>query len=923
MRPVTLTMSAFGPYAGKTVLEMDRLGESGLYLITGDTGAGKTTLFDAITFALYGEASGKDREPVMLRSKYALPDTPTEVELTFAYGEKRYTVKRNPEFERPARRGGGMTLQRAEAELQFPDGRRVTKVREVNAAIKEILGIDREQFAQIAMIAQGDFLRLLFASTEEKINIFRKIFKTGPFRELQDCLRQEAAALAKEWDRLGQSVRQYIAGVRCEEESPFYKAFSRAWKGELLTGDVMALLEKTGRQDKEEAEKLFQKIKNLEEEAERLNELLGKAAGIEKARASLLEAREARREREAVLLKQKEAYEAEKERRPELEGLKARAALLNRQLSRYGELETLKKRLLGEEKELENLRSEGKTQREALETAKEELDALEKESRQLESVEICLERLAGEKKAWEGEADRFHKIWEDLGVYGNLLEEYRREQEEYCQLFARAEKLTAQYTAKNRIFLDGQAGVLAKELLENEPCPVCGSREHPSPAGESTGLPTGGELEKARKASEKAQKEASEKSASAGRAGGQAEAKGREIEQSLGEPVSGISLENARERVKQKLGEISARLTELEGQIQAEKQRLERKREIDRELPQKEKKIDKMQQNIADKEKELILKEREREYLRADIEKQEKELDLENREQAEEALIALTARTEALQKAYEEAKKAYLAGNDEMNGLKGRIASLEEQIKDAPSLDMEEKTRERDALRGQCGLLREELNKVRSRMEINSMALSKIREQADLLVDTEKQWSRVNALYNTASGNITGKERIKLETYIQMKYFERIIDRANLRFMVMSGGQYELRRRREADDNRHQSGLELDVIDHYNGTWRSVKTLSGGESFKASLSLALGLSDEIQSMAGGIRLDTMFVDEGFGSLDEESLQQAVKALAGLTEGHRLVGIISHVGELKEKIDRQIVVRKDRTGGSRVEIRGER
>ena len=395
------------------------------------------------------------------------------------------------------------------------------------------------------------------------------------------------------------------------------------------------------------------------------------------------------------------------------------------------------------------------------------------------------------------------------------------------------------------------------------------------------------------------------------------------MEQRLGEPVSGISLENARERVKQKLGEISARLTELEGQIQAEKQRLERKREIDRELPQKEKKIDKMQQNIADKEKELILKEREREYLRADIEKQEKELDLENREQAEEALIALTARTEALQKAYEEAKKAYLAGNDEMNGLKGRIASLEEQIKDAPSLDMEEKTRERDALRGQCGLLREELNKVRSRMEINSMALSKIREQADLLVDTEKQWSRVNALYNTASGNITGKERIKLETYIQMKYFERIIDRANLRFMVMSGGQYELRRRREADDNRHQSGLELDVIDHYNGTWRSVKTLSGGESFKASLSLALGLSDEIQSMAGGIRLDTMFVDEGFGSLDEESLQQAVKALAGLTEGHRLVGIISHVGELKEKIDRQIVVRKDRTGGSRVEIRGER
>ena len=212
------------------------------------------------------------------------------------------------------------------------------------------------------------------------------------------------------------------------------------------------------------------------------------------------------------------------------------------------------------------------------------------------------------------------------------------------------------------------------------------------------------------------------------------------------------------------------------------------------------------------------------------------------------------------------------------------------------------------------------LQKVRTRLSSNAAVKKKIEEKSGELTSLEERWAWVKALSNTANGNITGKEKVMLETYIQMTYFDRILVRANRRLLSMTGGQYELVRRQVADNNRSQSGLELDVIDHYNGTQRSVKTLSGGESFKASLSLALGLSDEVQSSAGGIRLDTMFVDEGFGSLDEESLQQAIRTLAELGEGNRLVGIISHVGELKEKIDRQIVVTKAKTGGSRAEIR---
>ena len=240
-------------------------------------------------------------------------------------------------------------------------------------------------------------------------------------------------------------------------------------------------------------------------------------------------------------------------------------------------------------------------------------------------------------------------------------------------------------------------------------------------------------------------------------------------------------------------------------------------------------------------------------------------------------------------------------------------------MQDKDEFDADAAVERRNEIVQKRSALESEFRDLHHRTETNREVLRQIEKQSAAIADVEKRWMMVGPLADTANGNLSGKEKIMLETYVQMAYFDRIIERANTRFMVMSGGQYELKRRREADNNRSQSGLSLDVVDHYNGTERSVKTLSGGESFKASLSLALGLSDEIQASAGGIQLDTMFVDEGFGSLDEESLQQAMRALNGLAEGNRLVGIISHVPELREKIDRQIIVRKDRSGGSRVEV----
>ena len=254
--------------------------------------------------------------------------------------------------------------------------------------------------------------------------------------------------------------------------------------------------------------------------------------------------------------------------------------------------------------------------------------------------------------------------------------------------------------------------------------------------------------------------------------------------------------------------------------------------------------------------------------------------------------------------------------------LEATIAEAQRQLAEHDDVDFESEEKRRKSLADEMQVISSRRQEIHARVAANQTTLEKIQERQAQLEEVETRWRWIKALADTAGGTLAGKEKIMLETYVQMAYFDRIIARANVRFLVMSGGQYELRRRREAENNRSQSGLELDVVDHYNGSQRSVKTLSGGESFKASLSLALGLSDEIQASAGGIRLDTMFVDEGFGSLDEESLQQAMESLAGLADGNRLVGIISHVPELKQRIEKQILVRKDRSGGSFVEVRGE-
>lgn len=1444
MRPLKLVLSAFGPYAGRASLLLEKLGNSGLYLITGDTGAGKTTIFDAITYALYGEASGESREPSMLRSQYADPGTPTEVELTFSHGGKEYVIKRNPKYLRPSKRGGGMTEVLPDAQLTCPD-RIVTKKREVDAAIIEILGMDRNQFSQIVMLAQGDFRKLLMADTRQRQEIFRKVFQTHPYQTLQRQIKELAGKAYGQCQDAKKSVRQYVQEIVCPEEDPCFQDAKKAREGKLPIKDTMELVEKLVAQDTMEEERIGEELKLLDQKLAEANARLGKADQQEKAKKALEDIM-GQEEENRIRLEEKEAdFRREEDNRGKQEELKRRCALLDQELPEYdrhrkleedisllenlvkdgqkkaeeqeqtaeqwrGQLENLKKeqsvlsgageqkeklirsrekaekqkencvnleearrreqetivklkkaeqdfcgeeakqerqeelkkqcalldqelpeyekldRLLKEDREwaeeleklqrdkeekrqeseelgrsLEHDRKEQaalshageqrerllrlkekaekyKTDGESLEkfrsleqkeaallkrleqefqteqnkTARQEdigrqlalleqefprYDQIEEMKKEIRKLEEALEgdqrtaekkkqrdkelqaelsslkkerdllagagerreRLLGQKAQKEAYLENVKKLRADADTYEALQRELKRQQDLYQKAQGHAEALEKVYSRMNRAFLDGQAGMLAKGLQEGDACPVCGATRHLRLAPIPKEVPGREELEQAKSDYEKAAGLAREASIQAGGINGKAsqqeeqlrrqaetlfghgdiekagqQAKGQIViwNEKLEELETQIRKEEEKEKQRQRLDqringieeqakalepEISAlsqqiakteiqkqslsdqagslikelhceNKTEAENQAKAlareqenlkksyeqaqsaylecskreddlrkrieflreqlagteyfektqeslpileeeirelkrrlleEEEKAKQKQELDRQIPCKEERANELEAQFQALKEKTDAAERKKENLSGQIEMLRRKLNYASRGQAEQAKARQKTELEALKKAYENAKDAYerytkareaLAvqieslerhmekpeyiekTKEQIQALKEAIAELttqiekeQEKISRRERLDTliprqeqavrqlekenrelreriatdrtkkqalekqrqaleeklhyrnkEEARQEKDAwinrlnclqeaysqaerayqqcfnrqteLKGRINSLTEQLKReelickeeelerqnelserkqkiketehgVRFRKSTNKNILASIQKRSKDLAALEENYEWLSNLSDTINGDLNGKGKIMLETYIQTTYFDRIVRRANLRLMIMSGGQYEFKRLVGASSNRSQGGLELNVVDHYNGTERSVKTLSGGESFIASLSLALGLSEEIQSSAGGIQIDTMFVDEGFGSLDENALQQAYDALVSQTGDSRLVGIISHVSELKEKIDKKIVITKEKSGGSRAEI----
>lgn len=1286
MRPVTLEMSAFGPYAGKEIIDFDKLGTEGLYLITGDTGAGKTTVFDAIRFALYGVASGQNREKSMLRSQYALPETKTYVRLVFICNGKKYTVTRNPAYERPYKKGTGITKEAANAVLECPDGIVINKENSVTSYVTELLGIDKDQFAQISMIAQGDFLKLLLAETSERKKILRSVFHTENYQKLQERLKAKASEAGEEFKALRQRCQTDIESV----DSSVNESFATLWQEEVLKGkkktdeililvktflemDCQALVDANERKDEltikrdelksriEAAQKIEKKSNNLKDLSE---ELKAARENEEKKRATYSDAKN--RESEAAeyrkqatiennLLSEYDRLAGEKEELSKTERFwKERTDL---QIAKTKEKEELEDKLKGQQEELISLEKVGedlisakgeanqikdklsranelldriddasKADRKAeesntfeqnksreIEQYQQDTDKLKRELDSLAGVEL---NLADNKQALKDMNTRLEELKgleDDLQLMKDLIEEAEELQKQVQSSDVEIQKqkkeiegLRAEITArqntevdiesaKNRLqhfeeraeslrklqkgekelkkekdvleelkkdkdakaktasdssekanalfqrFLDGQAGILAGRLKDNEPCPVCGSVHHPSKCKPKDNTPTQEEVDGAAlqrdldkesfvdaanayaaqevkvqnlvdlvdttfetllKGSDEHTSESQElvgidserqvhtdphivnrpdsdelidrnsqdiaKEKEKERAARQALKERKRFEEELVKAEtslkalethfddirleaaakeqgvtsqnrlceknadslslklfskkneeSGLSSPSVLSDVIQSTQHSIQRINEI---IDSLTKKVERKKELETELPSrdehkkdldsqltklhreaasnsasaiekwgfvqtdvasvlgeenvsalpsgivqykaiirqsvfdKKQEIEKDQKecneritelNVKDKRKEFLTKDNEsiekkvgdlteeiynlgieigkagqrQESLNQSIGALQKKLRFSDRKQAEKEIEILNTKNQEILDGIEKAQTDLRNSENVITSLEAQYRTLEKEVSESPVYHREEDEK-----------LLEETEKnikenerltaiITGRRRVNENALNNIMKDSEKAIEAEKVYKEINALSNTASGASGFKSKVELETYVQMSLFDRIVRRANKRFSIMTSNQYDLQRSNVADaDGRSQTGLDLEVIDHFSGTTRSVKSLSGGESFMASLSLAIALSDEIQSHAGGLRLDTMFVDEGFGSLDQDTLNQAINAMQDLTEGgERLVGIISHVNELKSRIGEQIIVTKTRDSGSHTKV----
>ena len=919
MRPTKLIMSAFGPYAERTELNMDEFGTSGLYLITGDTGAGKTTIFDAIVYALYGEASGQSREPNMFRSKYASPNTPTQVELTFVYRDKTYTVCRNPEYDRLKSRGEGTTKQLASAILTYPDGTVITKQKDVDLAIKEIIGIDRNQFMQIAMIAQGEFLKLLLSTTEDRKKIFRQLFKTERFQALQEKLKEETNKLGSSCESLRASIKQYVGGIVCDENEEHIRLIELAKRDELALSETIDLLEHMVEECKIEHSIAITELKKCENELEKNNIQLNRAEEYIKTLNELAKTQEIKKAQENVLMKAAEHLASFEEKKQEVSLLESSFSRLTAELSRYEALDRLKKESRSTLISIEHLKSKQTSFNSKIKSITEELDQIKNELSGLSDIDAITERLLRQKEGIFANLQKHTQLLNKISEYETTLSQLDAAQKIYTERALSADQKRQEYDHTKRAFFDHQAGILAQTLKANEPCPVCGSKVHPDPAPISKEAPTKEKLETLEKELKSADERAKTESEKCAVILGNVNSLRSYVEKDLSELFTDTAFSDGKGSCVSAINSLKEQLAEVEHNIAVQSSKAKRKALLDASLPEKQTLLDQLQRDLNETNTILASEVTRSTEQVKQIDSLKTALQYHDLKSAEDARAGMEHALNAMKTAHKDAENSYHQADKALSATQANEAQLTLRLSEFEEIDIEQVKKAKEFLILKKNEIMQKSELLFTRIRFNQSSLENIKETGSSLAAIEKKYASVKAISDTANGNVRGKEKVMLETYVQMNYFDRIIQRANTRLLIMTNGQYELNRRKDADNNRSQSGLDLNVIDHYNGSERTIQTLSGGESFKASLSLALGLSDEIQSSTGGVKLDTMFVDEGFGSLDSESLEQAMKALTSITEGNKLVGIISHVDTLKERIDKQLVIKKDRNGGSSCKI----
>lgn len=930
MRPIKLTLTAFGPYATEQTIDFDALGECGLYLITGDTGAGKTTIFDAITFALYGEPSGGGfRETGSLHSNYAEHGAPTRVTLEFVNDGKKYIVSREMKFRKL---NGEEKFTQTEALITYPDGsvKPITNGKSKdgkNREIKEILGIDREQFCQIEMIAQGKFQEVLNAKTDKRQEIFRQIFKTNIYNTFTEKLNKFYSDRKNEYTAAENRINQHIAGIVCDETSPCFEDLENAKNicdyaavksilKTLVDNDDLALGEL-----KAELEKIAEEEKKLATEKQREISKKADEAALEKEQSALAD-----KEHEKERLEK--AFMSAMDKRMDSECgediLRSRAAVISNTLGKYEEYENAVNAAAELSEKAEALADETAAYFKEETVLAAELERLSEENNSLENAGINAEKLRGELEKLEKQKEELNGLISEINSLNALKVKREKAQTEYKKAQDTANRLDHEAGELQTAFNDNQAGVLAERLVVGERCPVCGMvyEENANRAHKPDHAPSEDDVNAARKKAQAAQEKASKLSLDSGKAGGNFNTARENLGEKAAELLGECPLEEAENSAREKISAVDLEIAAKSDELRREKANARRREELKNLIPQKTKERGELKENIARNEKETVRLREEAKAKNALCASLKRELEFEDNSAAEEEINRLCSAADGLKKAYEEADKQRQSCDKEIAKIRGSIENLKRNIAGYGEINSEDIQRRGNDIAERRALKDEEREAVSSRRAVNASVLKNISDTVDEFPAIKQKYQSAEALYKTISGQIAGSEKFDLETFVQSYYFERIICRANEYLHRFSCGQYQFRRPGEAKNKRSAAGLELNVIDSANNSERPVSSLSGGESFIASLALALGLSEEVQSTAGGVKLESMFIDEGFGSLDDNTLRTAMTALGRLSDSNRLIGMISHVDEMKNEIDRKILVEKDlKNGGSRARIVG--
>ncbi len=870
MKPVKIVLSAFGPYAAVTEIDFSLLGETGLFLIAGDTGAGKTTIFDAISFALYGEAAGgrERRKSKSFRSDYAAPRTETYVEFTFTHKDRTWMIRRNPEYVRPKLVGEGTTRQAADAYMTCLESREeLFGLTFVNDKVHELLGLTQDQFTQTVMIAQGDFLKILNAPSDERKKLFQKLFNTGLYEAVRLKLQDMNSACTKEREvldaQISMAARRIAPHGDFAEKELLQLYCSDPKYAELLLEVLARLIQQEKQAQAQSAAKKVDIDHQRREATIRLES--GKAVN-----QRFIEQRRCSGALSALLEKQGavDGQQHELERAKKAQQLLPTQALLR---STQKQLSDLQQGLKQTERQLAEAAArlpEAEKQLSAASAHQEEADALLQHARLLNDAIPLLKVLANQQKEEK-------KLREDVI---RLTKDSRNADEAYL-------------AAKESYYLS-QAGLLAATLQRGMPCPVCGNVEHPRPAVLTGTAVTKEALEAAEDHRKQAEAQLRNASDALTKITAQADAARQQL--------SALHLDEAETETS-----VRTKAKQLSGQANAYRAEMERCRQALHDL-------------------QLLLREGEAraQSIRTQMETtanqhaaQQRQLETGLAEHGFESVrdFELAVMTAPAMASLEKAIRAHY---EQKQSLTDQAAQLAEKLQGKAPADiaaLETALRALDAAQAEADAAEKA---AAGQVRLHEGVQKDIQSASQQRKKKEAHWAVVRDLYDCCSGKTGGSRRAKLtfEAYVQQYYFKQVVAAANKRLTILTEGMFTLRCKEEAADRVRQSGLDLDVLDRSTGQWRDVSTLSGGESFLASLALALGLSDVVQGQSGAIRMEAMFIDEGFGTLDENALRNSLRVLNELADGKRLVGIISHVQDLEEKIEKQIVVSKT-AGGS--------